>query len=882
MDFKQLEPFLSRKRAAILEACAIGLVSGIAAVLLKQGIEWLTVWRTSQEMIPWLALPLIGLGGGWISGWLIETFAPEASGSGIPQVKAALGYATVPLNLRVALVKLVSTLLALGSGLSLGRQGPTVQIGAALAAQLSRWVPTSPEYRRQLISAGAAAGLAAGFNAPIAGILFVVEELLQDFSGLTLGSAILASFIGAVVSRVLGGQGLNLRVESLPAGLTLRDLPFLMLLGMLAGGLGALFSRGIFTSLKFFRQSIRLSLPARVALVGGITGLIGVFIPVAAQDNTGLQEFLVTGDAEWQLIAIAFVSKFCLTLLAYGSGAAGGIFAPSLVLGSALGCLVSFLAQGFYGGLGLLEANPHLANTTTYALTGMGAFFSAVTGVPITAIVIVFEMTANFNLVLPLLIGSGIAYLISDRIANGSIYGRLLSWQGIHLEPTPQANNPWAHLKAADLMQRRVETLSSQMILPEVIQAFSRSHHRGFPVLENGRLVGIITQTDLSELPSDVMMMTNGEGTPRLREIMTPNPVSVSPEASLTHVLYLLNRLKISRLPVTEGSKLVGIITRADIIRAESDQVSGQPDETGPQAAPSYVVYQKRGPATGQGRLLLPLSDPNTAPWLLQIAAAIAQTHRYELECVHILQVPRTIVPDEAIVDLTAIGPLQRLAEYRAQKTGLSLHFQVRVAHEIGQTLLEVIKERHIDLVLVGWHRQTLTPGRVMGVVVDTLIRQAPCPVLVVRPGRNLVFNRWLVPTAGGPNSQGALRLLPGLVTLGQATDLHICRICSPDKDPGPDQAHLDHMAQDLEPVLHRPVTTSVLVQEGVVEAVVQLARERNSDTILLGASREGLLSQVLHGNIPLGIVENTEVTVILLRQAEAEIASRNRVSGVS
>lgn len=204
---KRLEPFLSRKRVAIAEACLIGLVSGLAAVLLKQGVEGMAQWRTSTPLPTWLALPLIGLVGGWLSGWLVERLAPEAAGSGIPQVKAALGFAKMPLNLRVAAVKVMSTLLALGSGLSLGRQGPTVQIGAGLAAQLSRWVPTSPDYRRQLISAGAAAGLAAGFNAPIAGVLFVVEELLQDFSDLTLGSAILASFIGAVVSRLLGGRG---------------------------------------------------------------------------------------------------------------------------------------------------------------------------------------------------------------------------------------------------------------------------------------------------------------------------------------------------------------------------------------------------------------------------------------------------------------------------------------------------------------------------------------------------------------------------------------------------------------------------------------------------------------------------------------------------
>lgn len=864
---KRLEPFLSRKRVAIAEACLIGLVSGLAAVLLKQGVEGMAQWRTSTPLPTWLALPLIGLVGGWLSGWLVERLAPEAAGSGIPQVKAALGFAKMPLNLRVAAVKVMSTLLALGSGLSLGRQGPTVQIGAGLAAQLSRWVPTSPDYRRQLISAGAAAGLAAGFNAPIAGVLFVVEELLQDFSDLTLGSAILASFIGAVVSRLLGGQGLNLVMENRPIGLSVHDLPFLILLGILAGGLGSLFRRGIFGSLALFRRLKAVGLPGRIGLAGLVTGLVGVFLPVAGVDNTGLQEFLVAGSAEWQFIAVAFVAKFLLTLLAYGSGAAGGIFAPSLVLGAALGGLVSAFAHVAATGLGLWEVSYPVASTTTYALTGMGAFFSAVTGVPITAIVIVFEMTANFNLVLPLMIGSGIAYLIADRANRGSIYNRLLALQGIHLEPVAQANNPWANLKAADLMQRRVETLSSQMPLAEVVQAFSRSHHRGFPVLEEGRLVGIVTQSDLGEATAQSL-----DPYLTLADIMTPHPVTVAPDATLPHVLHLLNRLKLSRLPVTEGNKLVGIITRADIIRAESDQVSGDLPELGPQAQPSYVVLQQRAPATGQGRLLVPLSDPHTAPDLIKIAAAIAHGLHYELECVHVIRVPRSVAPAEARVDLQTVEPLRQLALSYADHSGLSVHFQVRAAHEVGRTLLEIIRDRHIDLVLMGWHHPTLTPGRVISGVVDTLIRQAPCQVVVVRPGRNLAFNHWLIPTAGGPNAQSAHTLLPGLITLGKAPEIHLCTICHPEKGKCLTPQHLSEMADGLESSLRRPVRTHVVTQTSVSEAIVDLSHQCQSDAILLGASRENLLSQVIKGNVPLEIAQNTDITVILLRQqGEAE-----------
>lgn len=861
LRFRRLHKFFGPKRVAFLEACIIGVVSGLAAVALKQSVETLTNWRLTSTVPAWLLLPIVGLLGGVISGWLLERIAPEATGSGIPKVKAALAYMDIPLNLRVALAKLGSTILALGSGLSLGRQGPTVQIGAALAAQLSQWVPTSPEYRRQLIAAGAAAGLAAGFNAPIAGVLFVVEELLQDFSNLTLGTAILASFVGAVVSRLLGGQGLNLSTFGMmQTGLSVQDLPFLVLLGILAGVFGGVFSKGIFTSLNFFQQLKTISLPWRIGLAGGFTGLVGAVLPIAAQDNTGLREFLVTGDAAWQMIAIAFVVKFVLTLLAYGSGASGGLFAPALVLGSALGCLVSFLAQASHGWLGLPVDTLSSSNTTTYALTGMGAFFSAVTRGPITAIVIVFEMTANFNLVLPLMIGSGLAYLLSDRISSGSIYDRLLAFQGIHLNVTPSEANPWANLTAADLMQRRVETLSATMTVPEALEAFSRSHHRGFPVLSQGKLVGIVTQTDLGD-------KTQGRSSNLLlRDIMTPEPVTVTPESSLPHVLDLLNRLKVSRIPVTDGNKLVGIITRGDIIRAESERLSGKTAETGPAATPSCGIYRMRSPAVGRGRLLVPLSDPETAPLLLNMAIAIARQEQYELECVHVVVVSRSIPPEEAEVDLGASQQLLSLAQQRVQNAKVPLHTQIRVAHDVATTLLEVIKKRHIDKVLLGWRRPTLTPGRLVGSVVDTLLRQAPCPVIVIKPGLTANFNRWLLPSAGGPNSKLALRLMPALMTLGYDPQIHLCAIASKRDDQHSLHKQLVRRASILERRLHAPVKTRLTVQEDITTAIIDLSQRYHSDVVILGASRESLFSHVIKGNIPLDVAQKCPATVILVQ----------------
>jgi CIC family chloride channel protein len=856
--------WVGSRRLAVFEACVIGVVSGLAAVLLKSGIGWLGSWRVqmSHEFPVWLVLPLMGGFGGLLAGWLIEGLAPEAAGSGIPQVKAALANVPIALNLRVAVVKMLSVIITLGAGLNLGRQGPTVQIGAALAAQLSQWLPTSPEYRRQLIAAGAAAGLAAGFNAPIAGVLFVVEEFLQDFSGLTLGTAILASFVGAVVSRLLGGQGLSLNPDltDFAVNFSLQDVPFFLILGLLAGSLGALFSQGVFASLAFYRQ-LRLRLPWKIGLAGLVSGLALIGLPEAFRDNTGLQEFVSTGEATWVFTLLAFVVKFGLTLIAYGAGSPGGLFAPALLLGASLGHLIGTLAQALEIWVGVPIGMPiGVSNPSTYALAGMGAFFSAVTRGPITAIVIVFEITTNFNLVLPLMIGSVIAYLIADRVATGSIYTRLLAWNGIHLEK-PTTANVWANLTAANLMQRRVETLSSSMSLDEAVQAFSRSHHRGFPVVDEGKLVGIVTQSDLSDLSR---RPAKAEGI-TLADIMTPQPVTVHPADPLSQVLFLLNRFNLSRLPVTEDHKLVGIITRADIIRAEADQVNPQSRQFGPQPEPSYVVYQTRSPATGTGRMLVPLSNPETAPTLIRLAAAIATERNYELECLQVICVPRGQSPAEVSVRTTKSRRLLKQAE----KLGLSLHVpvhtQIRVAHDAAHAILETLSERHIDLVLTGWKGATSTPGRIFGNVVDTLIRQAACEVLLVKLQETPTFNRWLVPIAGGPNAQEALRLLPAFITLGYRPNIKICQVF--DHPPTlPETDSLQKIVTNLEAEMDCPVEAHPTWGDSVPETVLNLAMAARCDVIILGATREGLLQQAIKGNIPEAIARNSPCTVILVR----------------
>jgi chloride channel protein, CIC family len=844
-------------RLAFLEAFVIGLVSGVAAVLLKVGVGSLGTWRVhvSQDLPAIAILPAIGLIGGYLAGLLVENIAPEAAGTGISPVKAMLARVPAPSSLRVAVVKLISTILVVGSGFTLGRQGPTVQIGAVLAEWFSRRVPTSPDYRRQTIAAGAAAGLAAGFNAPITGVLFVVEELLRDVSGLTLGTAILASFVGAVVSRLLGGSidwELQSELTQFQVSFSAIDIPFMVVLGAFVGLVAGVFNLGVPASVVFVRRFVPLSLPLRIGLAGLLSGAIAACLPISFRDNMGLWEFLSTDETSLRDATIAFLAKFVLTWVACATTAPGGLFAPSLVMGSALGAIVALCSQALFG----------IGEQTTYALAGMGAFFSAVAKVPITAIVIVFEITTDFNLVLPLMITSLMSYLVAEKVAKGSLYNALLEIDGIQVPDTASDRDVLATLTAADVMQRQVETLDAQLTLDGVRLAFSRSHHRGFPVVEAGKLVGIISQSDLPDLNPAVVV--------RLREIMTPQPVTVHPTDTLSNVLFQLNRYHISRLPVTDGRRLVGIITRTDIIRAEIDGMTGL---GGGQKISSYGVYQTRAPEIGRGRLLVPIANPDTAPILLRMASAIARELDYELECLQVILVSRHTVPSEMPVETQLSRRLLKQAERIGAAEGISVHTQIRVAHEVADAVLDVIRIRHINLLIVGWKGLSFTPDRVFGDTVDKLLRQASCDAIAIKfaPGAlgksASPLNRWLVPMGGGPNAKHAVSFLPALASLSPHPDIHLCQVFAPE-DPQPDKTMLQEAQGFLQEELDCPVIATPLFSPSVTEATIELSRLLEADAIVLGASRKGFLQQAIEGNIPNAIVQGCRCTAILFRSA--------------
>ena len=852
-------------RYALIEACLIGLLSALAAVMLKQGIGWLGGWRvqTANLVGAKIVLPLIGLVLGTLAGVVIELLSPSAAGGGIPQVKAALAKYPIVLNFRTAIVKTIGTIFVIGAGFTLGRRGPTVQIGAALGAQVSRLIPNSPTNRRQMIAAGAAAGLAAGFNTPIAGVLFVVEELMRDISGLTLETAIAASFTGAVVSRVLGSADLNVPLAILNStrrsSFAIQEIPFYLLLGIAAGILGGIFNRSIIKGMKLSR-SLPIPMPIRIGLAGLISGTVVAWLPPFFQDNAGLRELLIAGQFTWQTTALVFIAQFCLTILAYSAGTPGGLFAPALVLGSALGYLVGVAEVAL-----ISSESPY-----TFALAGMGAFFTAVVRVPITAIVIIFEMTADFNLVLPLMISAAVAYIVAESVSQGSLYEHLLEASGIEITEEHPQNDFLSDLTADDVMESQVETLPSDLTLPEVIKAMSRSHHRGFPVVDDGKLVGIVTQSDI---PQD-----SKSSSTLLQDFMTCQPISVCPETCLADVLYLLNRYQLSRLPVTEGYKLLGIITRSDIIKAEAQHLDYE-YKPKPRVEPAYTVYQTRSPAIGKGKILLPIANPDHILPLLEIAGAIALYHQYEIECLQVICVPQHIYPAQAEVDTTQSRQLMARLETWGQKSAIVLHTQISVSTDVSQAILETIAKEHINLLIMGWKGKPSGIESIFGSVVDSLIQQAHCDLMLVKLGKSPhafprqlhLRHKWLIPTTGGDRINKLLSFLPALATLDSIIPkIHLCQVHPPNLSKLPTRDFYD-AANTLQKAMSCPIILLPISANSVAEAIINLTKQRKYGLVVLGASNEGLLKQAVRGNIPEAIARHADSTIIIFRSLELE-----------
>jgi CIC family chloride channel protein len=425
-----------QRRRQLPRALLVGLIAGLAAVAFRGALaeaerlrHQLVLAAYGHPALGWIPLVSFCAFGVALSIFLVRRYAPDASGSGIPQVKAILHGVKNMVWWRILVVKFVGGVSGIGAGLALGREGPTIQMGAAVGQMVSGWFRCTPRERRTLIASGAGAGLAAAFNAPLSGLVFVLEELQRDFSPGIFTTTLIASAVADVTTRSLLGQlpVFHVQFESIPS---LSSLPASLVVGVVAGLLGVAFNRGLLRSLAFFDRHRRRSSWTVGALVGALVGMVALLAPDTVGGGHPLVERTLAGRLTVLPICGFFVLRFFLTMMSYGCGAPGGIFAPLLVLGAQIGLAVGEISAWWFPQAVILPQ--------TFAVVGMAAYFTAIVRAPLTGIVLIVEMTGNYSLVLPLLVACLTAYGVADFLRDRPVYEALLERDLLRGQETPE------------------------------------------------------------------------------------------------------------------------------------------------------------------------------------------------------------------------------------------------------------------------------------------------------------------------------------------------------------------------------------------------------------------------------------------------------------
>jgi CIC family chloride channel protein len=430
-DFQDVLQTHEQKRRLYPRAVLVGGLAGLLAVAFQWSLAGsealrhrMLLWTQQYPDWGWLLPMLASAAGAGVAIYMVRNIAPEAAGSGIPHLKAVVLRLRSMAWKRILPVKFVGGILAIGSGLGLGREGPTVQMGGAVGEAVSRWLNVTPRQRQTLVAAGGGAGLAAAFNAPLAGLVFVLEEIQRDFTPHVFGAAFVASVTADVVTRSLTSQLPAFHIPTYPTA-PLVALPAFLVVGVLAGVLGVAFNRGLLGMLDLYARwgewlSRLGGWPAKLSagMIGAAIGLLGWFVPLVVGSGHQLGEVILVGGIGLSIIPLWFVLRFGLTMISYGCGAPGGIFTPLLVLGALIGLAVGDLTH-----LLLPRLGDHPA---AFAVVGMAAYFAAIVRAPLTGIVLIVEMTNNYEQMLALLVACFSAHLIAEAIGDRPIYEALL------------------------------------------------------------------------------------------------------------------------------------------------------------------------------------------------------------------------------------------------------------------------------------------------------------------------------------------------------------------------------------------------------------------------------------------------------------------------
>ena len=487
-------------------------------------------------------------------GYLLFRYFPEARGSGVPQTKAALFAREGRITLRTVVGKFFCTSATLASGIPLGREGPAVQVGAGLASVLGRKLGLRPEKVKALLPVGAAAAVAAAFNTPLAAVLFALEEVVGDLHAPVLGSVVLASATSWAMLRLLLG---NDPLFQVPQYQLVSPLEFVVyaVLGV-AGGLVSV----VFTKLLLAMRERFLRFPRKTVwfqpLAGGLmVGLMGWFVPQVLGVGYKHVGEALNGGMAVRLMVLLLILKLLAVTTSYASGNAGGIFGPSLFIGAMLGGIVGNVAHG------LLPT--YVATPGVYALVGMGAAFAGIVRAPMTSVVMIFEITRDYAVIVPLMISNLVSFFISSRLQRQPIYEVLARQDGIHL-PSARARQQQGQRQVIQAMRTATEILTAQMTVEEALEKTQLSQFRSWPVTDARGVVGVLNRSSLQR------SLAEGAPTRRLTALVDSRDFPhVHVDHSLHFALERMGLAQLDALPVVSRAdvhKLEGIVTLQDVL----------------------------------------------------------------------------------------------------------------------------------------------------------------------------------------------------------------------------------------------------------------------------------------------------------------------------
>ncbi len=500
--------------------------------------------------------------GSLVTGFLLWRYFPLARGSGIPQTKFALFVNEGRISLRTVLGKFFCCSASLASGIALGREGPSAQIGAGLASVLARRLGLSQERVKALVPVGCSAALAAAFNTPIAGVLFSLEEVMGDLHASVLGTAVLSSATSWMVLHLVLGDDPLFHV----AGYRLvhpSELGIYAVLGII-GGLGSVFFVKLLLGLRAWFLRLPKSSVWLQPTIGGLTvGLIGYFVPEVLGVGYNYVERVLNGDLVFQVVALLAVLKIIATAVSYSSGNAGGIFGPSLFIGAMMGGAVGSVAHRFLPG--------YTAGPGAYALVGMGTAFAGIVRTPMTSVIMIFEMTRDYTIIVPLMISNLIAFFISQRLQREPIYEALAHQDGVHL-PTAESRSDHGRARVMQVMRDAPILLSPDIPVQAALERVKDLPLDAWPVAAGREFLGMIADSELKKAAADgaageaLAELAGSEF--RIRDGDFPH---VHPDHTLSLALERMGATKLHVLPVVSRAdvhRLLGIIVLEDVLEA--------------------------------------------------------------------------------------------------------------------------------------------------------------------------------------------------------------------------------------------------------------------------------------------------------------------------